>query len=174
MSVTFAAAPKANDLAALVVNPKVFSPTTFYDDSKVNDRTIVNSWNWGMGPLPDIKLMKTKDGKGFRLSVFNDESYPYSKATSSLRKLFVLKDGLMNVTLTAYLIQGGKFKSNYLLVQRYSDGGSGYEISNKIFESVSGKNSDLSEGGETKMLSYPLYSFLYVKPSFCSLNEVKC
>ena len=174
MGVTFAAAPKVSDLAALVANPKVFRPTSFYDDSKVNDRTIVNSWNWGVGPLPDIKLMKTKDGKGFRLSVFNDESYPYLKATSSLKKLFVLKDDLMDVTLTVYLIQGGKFKNTYLLTQRYSDGGSSYEVSNKVFQSISGKNSELQEGGNLKMLSYPVYAFLYTKSQFCRLDKVKC
>jgi hypothetical protein len=162
-----------NNLPLIIENPNSFSPDEYYTESPLDHSYLFYKWEWRFDtskPETSLILSKTKDNKGWRLRLdFSD--YKIDELAKNRTALYGLKNVSMKRAISVYKISFGRYENVYLKQTIFEDGSSFIDLQNLDYVTYEAESSSFEKGGRTYLLEYDVYSYLFLKSKFCSMED---
>lgn len=160
-------------LLELTQKPTDFKPT----DSgvgNVNSGVSAMYWKWGDPLEKGVKLTRLNDVVADWQLDLSSRAYTVAQIASQSQLLATITDPVVSGPIDLYLIKDGVFKDQYLVQQRFNDGGLGLAVVTKAYATTAAQASELQQEGESQIYSYPLGTFLLYNAAFCSTAGAVC
>ena len=140
----------------------------------VNSGVVAVYWEWGDPLKQGAKLTRLNGNLAAWQFDLSTRAYALAKLAPQRQLLATITDPIGNIPADLYLIKSGVFKGQYAIQQRFSDGGRSLSIVSKAYATSAAQGSELQQGGESQIYSYPLGTFLLYKAAFCSISGAVC
>jgi hypothetical protein len=140
----------------------------------INGAVSAMYWEWGDLLERGVKLTRLNNNPGAWQLDLSSRAYLISKIAPQRQLLASITNATKAKAFDLYLIKAGVFKGRYLQTHRFGDGGLNLSVVTKTYATIAIRASELQQGGESQIYSYPLGTYLLYKPAFCSAPGALC
>jgi len=160
-------------LLQLTQNPTSIKPTQS-GNANVNSGVSAKYWQWGDPLKQGVELNRLNGKPALWQLVLSSQVYAVARLAPQRQLLATITDPIAATPIDLYLIEGGVFTGDYLVEQRFDDGSRNLNIITKAYAITAVRGSELQQGEEALIYSYPLGTFLLYKSAFCSVPGAVC
>lgn len=160
-------------LLKLTQNPTSIKPTQS-GNANVNSGVSAKYWQWGDPLKQGVELTRLNGNPAIWQLVLSTQVYTAAKIAPQRQLLATITDPIAPAPVDLYLIKGGVFTGNYMVEQRFDDGSRNLSIITRNYAITAARGSELQQGEEGQIYSYPLGTFLLYKSDFCSVPGAVC